>query len=475
MGAPALLARRRARGSGGGRTSVRACGCDVDRLAPRAGVADRQQRCPVPLRSTTPPRWHGQWTRAARFAAARSNAQLAPLWLATDAGLHVVSVVAGSLTTSRLDRPELGDVRVVGHDATADRVFAGAGRRLFALDGTGERVGEASLDDQFARVAGAPLHLVPRVSVVQPPDGTSLGEARPAIELRLEAICNGSPCELPREYLGGARLFAALDDRTMSDAFRFDPVRGIAAALPTGDLVPGENRFTAHAVDAFDHASLPIDAVWTRLDPIRLLAATKAPNQRPTVTLTSPIDGARFVPGSSITLSATATDTDGTVAKVDFYRDGSIVGTDTASPYSVVWGGVAAGTYALTARATDNKGAATTSATVTIVVAPPVNIPPAIAMTNPPNGAAYAAGSSVDIAASASDADGTISRVDFYDGSALLGSVTGGASSLAASWTVDGIAPGAHALTVVAVDNAGASASAGVIAESRCVPPRWSS
>ena len=191
------------------------------------------------------------------------------------------------------------------------------------------------------------------------------------------------------------------------------------------------------------------------------------------MTLTSPIDGARFVPGSSITLSATATDTDGTVAKVDFYRDGSIVGTDTASPYSVVWGGVAAGTYALTARATDNKGAATTSATVTIVVAPPVNIPPAIAMTNPPNGAAYAAGSSVVIAASASDADGTISRVDFYDGSALLGSVTGGASSLAASWTVDGIAPGAHALKVVAVDNAGASASAGVTIQVR--PPRWSS
>jgi predicted phage tail protein len=53
---------------------------------------------------------------------------------------------------------------------------------------------------------------------------------------------------------------------------------------------------------------------------------------------------------------------------VDFYQGGSLIGSDTSSPYSITWNNVGAGSYSLTARAVDNTGATTTSAAHSITV-----------------------------------------------------------------------------------------------------------
>ena len=91
-------------------------------------------------------------------------------------------------------------------------------------------------------------------------------------------------------------------------------------------------------------------------------------NISPTVSLTSPSNGATFATGANITLNATAADSDGTVTQVAFYRGTTLIGTDTSSPYSVTWSGAAAGTYSLTAVATDDDGATTTSSAASITV-----------------------------------------------------------------------------------------------------------
>ena len=141
------------------------------------------------------------------------------------------------------------------------------------------------------------------------------------------------------------------------------------------------------------------------------------------------------MPGSNITLTATAADSDGTVSKVDFYRSGTtLIGTVATSPYSIVWNNVPAGSYALTAKATDNKGATTTSSpAVNITVTTPANNPPTISITSPASGAVINAPASVTINASAADSDGTVSKVDFYDGATLLGTVNGGTAKLNAT------------------------------------------
>jgi len=84
--------------------------------------------------------------------------------------------------------------------------------------------------------------------------------------------------------------------------------------------------------------------------------APSAPDQPPSIALTSPTDGAAFGEPASILLEASASDTDGAIARVDFYAGSTIVGTATAAPYAVEWNDARAGMYSITAVATDNAG-----------------------------------------------------------------------------------------------------------------------
>jgi hypothetical protein len=101
--------------------------------------------------------------------------------------------------------------------------------------------------------------------------------------------------------------------------------------------------------------------------------ATSAPvsvllNAPPVVALTAPADNAQFAAPASITLTASASDSDGTIAQVQFFRGAVSLGVDTTSPYSVTWSGAASGAYTLTAVASDNRGAVVASAPVTVRV-----------------------------------------------------------------------------------------------------------
>ena len=88
------------------------------------------------------------------------------------------------------------------------------------------------------------------------------------------------------------------------------------------------------------------------------------------MSLTSPAAGVVGTAPASVTVSSNASDSDGTIASVAFFANGAPIGTDTSSPYSISWTGVAAGTYSLTAVATDNLGATTTSNAVSVTVNP---------------------------------------------------------------------------------------------------------
>ena len=93
-------------------------------------------------------------------------------------------------------------------------------------------------------------------------------------------------------------------------------------------------------------------------------------NAAPSVSITSPANGATYTALASVVINATATDSDGTVSKVEFFQGSTLLGTDTTSPYSFTWSNVGSGSYSLTARATDNVGATRTSAPVSITVSP---------------------------------------------------------------------------------------------------------
>ncbi|MEJ8757034.1 PA14 domain-containing protein [Pontibacter sp. H259] len=123
----------------------------------------------------------------------------------------------------------------------------------------------------------------------------------------------------------------------------------------------------------------------TRLSTLGSTATTTTPtpttNQAPAVTLTSPKAGAAFTTGTAITLTATATDADGTIAKVEFFQGTTKIGESTQSPYTYNWANATAGSYSITAKATDNAGATKTSTAASITVTAPTATAPAPAPT----------------------------------------------------------------------------------------------
>ena len=82
-------------------------------------------------------------------------------------------------------------------------------------------------------------------------------------------------------------------------------------------------------------------------------------NIAPTVSITSPSNGAQL-PVGNIVIDATASDSDGSVATVEFYEGANLLGEDTSSPYSFTWNSVTDGCYTITAKAIDDVGGSST-------------------------------------------------------------------------------------------------------------------
>ncbi len=94
-------------------------------------------------------------------------------------------------------------------------------------------------------------------------------------------------------------------------------------------------------------------------------------NQPPSVSITSPPNGAGFITPATIAISVSATDSDGTVTNVQFYQNGALLWLTNSGPYNYTWNGVGVGTYTLTAVALDDAGDSRTSAPVNVTVSVP--------------------------------------------------------------------------------------------------------
>lgn len=169
----------------------------------------------------------------------------------------------------------------------------------------------------------------------------------------------------------------------------------------------------------------------------------------PTVSLTAPASGATVA--GNVTLSATASDNVG-VASVEFLVNGTVIGTDSMSPYSVTWdsSGTTNGSVSITARATDTSSNATTSAARSVTVNNTASdiTPPTVAITSPASGATLT-GSAVTISADATD-NVAVSSVEFFVGATSVGVDT--TAPYAVTWDSTTVLDGNVSITAKATD-----------------------
>ncbi len=180
-------------------------------------------------------------------------------------------------------------------------------------------------------------------------------------------------------------------------------------------------------------------------------------NQPPAVSITYPVNNSSYSEPATITIQATASDPDGTISRVEFYRGSTRLAQISSPPYAYTWQNVEAGSYTLTAVAVDNSNVSSTSRAVNVVVNststnPQTNSPPVVSISSPTKNSSYIAPATVTIETSASDSDGTIRKVEFFNGGTKIGERT----STPYNFVWKNVGVGTHSIHAVATDNDGA-------------------
>lgn len=101
-----------------------------------------------------------------------------------------------------------------------------------------------------------------------------------------------------------------------------------------------------------------------------LIIVSSTPALFPVVSVNTPNSGASFTVGKPVTISASASDLDGTISRVDFFANENSIGTTTTEPFTIDRVFAQVGEYRITAVATDNEGNQTTSTETIITIDP---------------------------------------------------------------------------------------------------------
>ena len=179
------------------------------------------------------------------------------------------------------------------------------------------------------------------------------------------------------------------------------------------------------------------------------------------VSITYPVSGDTFTLPTNIFVSANATNPNGTIARVEFYANNQLIGTDTSAPYLIVWNNPAATNYTLIAKSFDQNGAVTLSEPVNITIYPvpppepaPLPIPPPT-LTSPTANQVFQAGESIVFNAVPGTSQYQVDRVEFYLDTTLIGSD----STAPYSFTLNNAPGGIYSVSARTVAGTGARAT----------------
>ena len=243
------------------------------------------------------------------------------------------------------------------------------------------------------------------------------------------------------------------------------------ALINTDTTSPYQFDWTGVAAGSYSVYAIAYDNNGASATSASRTITVAASNTPPTVSLTAPADGARYLNPTAVTISANATgpELNDIIQRVDFYLNGALAQSITQAPFSYSATGLAFGTYALTAVATDSQGAQTTSSARTFIVSN-TNVPPTVSLVIPQDSTRWNAPATVTFQASVNsgEANDTVS-VEFFANGASQGVRS------SAPWSITTTLNAAtYTITAVATDGQGAqttSASRTIAVSDTNAPP----
>ncbi len=227
------------------------------------------------------------------------------------------------------------------------------------------------------------------------------------ISVKLTASGSGSAVTLLADASDGSAAISSVE-------FRMDGVSiGSVSRAPylLKLTVPaGTHIFTAVVHDAAGQSQASEPASYTYTDPSAVEPKITLAVSAPSISL-----------GQQVTLTATASEDGGSIAKVSFFANGALIGESSAAPYTVVHTPATEGTVAYSATATDAKGVSKTSATigVTVTSGSTPAVTPKVSVTADPKTITF--GETTKLTATATEDGGTIARVEFFASGKSIG------------------------------------------------------
>ncbi len=106
----------------------------------------------------------------------------------------------------------------------------------------------------------------------------------------------------------------------------------------------------------------------TGASPLVPITVTSTTNKPPVVSITAPANNGTFKAPATFTVTVSASDPEGKLAKVELFRDGATLGAKTTAPFSWTVSALGGATYPFTAKATDVPGLTPTSSPVKVIV-----------------------------------------------------------------------------------------------------------
>lgn len=253
----------------------------------------------------------------------------------------------------------------------------------------------------------------------------------------------------PAAYYPDLDIYLKLTDAAGAEVASADPTNTLTASISTtlssGTYylhIDGTGNGSPTSTGYSDYASLGEYRVSGTIP------NTAPLNAEPTVSIVSPENNDHLVPGT-ITITASASDPDGNISKVEFFNGTAKLGEDFDEPYTFSWNNIEEGSYTISAKATDNEGAEAQSMEVQIVVSQPK--PPVVSIISPENNAEFTAPGSFTVSVNASDPEGAMTKVEFYNGTQLLGED----ASQPYSFSYSDLSANTYKIIVVAIDASG--------------------
>jgi hypothetical protein len=172
-------------------------------------------------------------------------------------------------------------------------------------------------------------------------------------------------------------------------------------------------------------------------------------NQPPIITLLSPTNGQILFSPAQILVLADAHDSDGFIARVEFFEGANKLGEASNTPYQWIWSNAPAGISHVVAVASDNWRGSNSSQVALITI---TNLPPSVSIISPTNGQNFVSRTDIEIQVEATDADGRVQLVEIFANTNKLAVIS--ETPYRIIWT--NVVAGLYSLTSTATDNWGA-------------------